>query len=149
MSVTFFSALSHIRSDMKEKMVKDSNPQCLSFSHEAFANLKWEEKNKEFRLQGKMYDVSSIKIEDDKVLVYCMFDKSESSLRHKLSNLFTDKPGNKNPLRLWVQILTQNYVNPAESSIPSLHRDFIMIQSPYIFKIHTFESELADPPPRG
>ena len=149
MSLTFFSTLSHIHVEMKEKVQNDNHTQCLTFTQETFANLKWEKKNKEFRLKGKMYDVSTIETEGDKVLVYCIFDKSETSLRHQLINLFNNKPGNKSPFRLWVQILAQNYFTPSESTLPLLHRDFIMIQSPYIFKIHTFENELADPPPRG
>ena len=149
MSLTFFSTLSHIREEMKEKVQDDSHTQSLTFTKDAFARLKWEKKNKEFRLKGKMYDVSAIETKGDKVLVYCIFDKTETRLRHQLIHLFSDKPGNKSPFRLWVQILAQNYFKPAEFTLPLLHRDFIMIQSSYVFRIHTFENELADPPPRG
>jgi len=148
-SLTFFSTLSHIRTEMKEKVQEDSHVQCLIFSQETYSQLKWEEKNREFRLKGKMYDVSAIKTQGDKVLVYCMFDKYETRLRDQLINLFSDKPGNKSPFRLWVQILAQNYLSPAEFTLPLFHQDYILIQSPYIFRIHTFENELADPPPRG
>ena len=134
---------------MKEKVQDDSHAQCLTFTKETYSQLKWEEKNKEFRLKGKMYDVSAIETKGDKVFVYCVFDKSETSLRHQLINLFSDKPGNKSPFRLWVQILAQNYFTPSESTLPFLHRDFIMIHNVYVFRIHTFENELADPPPRG
>lgn len=149
MSLTFFSTLSHIRTEMKQKVQDDSHAQRLTFTKETYAQLKWEEKNKEFRLKGKMYDVSTIETKGDNVLVYCIFDKSETSLRDQLINLFTDKPGNKSPFRLWFQVLAQNYFTPSESTLPLLDRNFIKLQSSYLFRIHTFENELADPPPRG
>ncbi len=149
MSVTFFSTLSHIRKDMKKQVHEDNHSQCLTLSHKAFSDLKWEEKNKEFRLNGKMYDVSKVVKKGNEVLIYCLFDKDETSLRNKLANLFNNHPGNKSPFRLWIQILAQNYLSPAEFTLPLFHQDYILIQSPYIFRIHTFENELADPPPRG
>jgi len=148
-SLFFFSELAHIRTEMKEQIGNDNSRQCLSFTKEAFANLKWEEKNKEFRLDGKMYDVSSVEINGDNIMVYCVFDKDETTLREKLAGLFTDKPGSHSPLRLWFKMLSQNYFTTPEFSMPVLNRGFIAIQYAYIFKIHTFENELADPPPRS
>ncbi|MBE0651711.1 MAG: hypothetical protein IH595_12840 [Bacteroidales bacterium] len=148
-SLFFFSALSHIHSEMKEQVADDKNPQCLIFSNEDFTNLKWEEKKKEFRLNGKMYDVSAIEIEGDQVMVYCVFDKKETNLRKKLADLFTDKPGNHNPLRLWVKMLSQNYFTTPQYEMPVLHRSYILMQDYYFFKVHAFENEMADPPPRS
>lgn len=145
----FFSELKHIRTEMKKQVGSDNNRQCLTFTKEAFANLKWEEKNKEFRLDGKMYDVSSVEINGDNILVYCVFDKDETTLRKKLAGLFTDDPKNNSPLRLWVKMLSQNYFTTPEFSMPVLNRDFMTIQYSYVFKVHTFENELADPPPRS
>ncbi len=121
----------------------------MTFTKEAFANLKWEEKNKEFRLHGKMYDVSSMAIDGDKILVYCVFDKDETSFRKNFADMFTDKPGSNSPLRLWVKLLLQNYFTTPEFSMPVLNRGFMTIQYSYVFKVHTFENELADPPPRS
>ncbi len=148
-TLVFFTALSHIRTEMKEQITDDESPQCIVFSRENFASLKWEKKNKEFRLDGKMYDVSTVEIKGDEVLVYCVFDKEETNLREKLAGLFNDKPGNHSPLRLWVKMLSQNYFTTPEFSMPVLHQGFVVIQNDYLFKVHSFENELADPPPRS
>lgn len=134
---------------MSEQITDDKNPQCIVLSREDFSGLKWEKKNKEFHLNGKMYDVSAVEIQGDAVLVYCVFDKEETNLRKKLAGLFNDKPGNHSPLSLWVKMLTQNYFTPPEFSMPVLHPGFIVIQDAYLFKVHSFENELTDPPPRS
>ena len=40
----------------------------------------WEEKNKEFSINGVMYDVASIKKADGKTYLYCINDKKEKEL---------------------------------------------------------------------
>ncbi|MBI5540584.1 MAG: hypothetical protein HY951_11035 [Bacteroidia bacterium] len=52
----------------------------LMFNKEEYANLVWEE-SKEFRLNGKMYDViSTVKNRDESITVYCIDDERESLL---------------------------------------------------------------------
>ena len=148
-SLFFFVSLSGVRTEMKTQLSEDRNLQCITFSQEDFSGLKWEKKNKEFRWEGKMYDVSKVEYNGDKILVYCIFDTGETDLRKTLAGLFNDKPGNHSPLRLWVKMLSQNYFTTPEFSLPVLHQDFTVVQSAYVFRIHSFENELADPPPRS
>ncbi|MEZ4922618.1 MAG: hypothetical protein R2780_05540 [Crocinitomicaceae bacterium] len=42
----------------------------------------WVRKNKEFRLQGKMYDVMSMEIKDGKIIFQCFLDIFESKVNH-------------------------------------------------------------------
>lgn len=52
----------------------------FSFNKKEYANLDWEE-SKEFRLNGKMYDViSTVNNRDESITVYCIDDERESLL---------------------------------------------------------------------
>ena len=48
--------------------------------------IKWEEENKEFSLNGKMYDVATIKIENGNTILYCLSDNKEDQVLDNLSS---------------------------------------------------------------
>lgn len=57
----------------------------FTFSGDEFTELEWTEQGREFRLNGKMYDISSIKKVNDDYVVSCKHDAVESFV----ANLFT------------------------------------------------------------
>ena len=57
--------------------------------------LEWEEKNKEFSLNGEMYDVAKIKIIDGKTHLYCINDKKEKQLLDNLVGAVNKNHDNK------------------------------------------------------
>ncbi len=50
----------------------------FTFSGDEFTELGWTEQGREFRLDGKMYDISSIKKVNDNYVVSCKYDVVES-----------------------------------------------------------------------
>jgi len=148
-SVFFFLELGHIRTSMTELLQKkDEKAVCLNFTKEAYASLKWDEKDKEFRFQGRMYDVSSVKIESDIVKVFCVFDKKETGLRGTLGNFFSNAPDKNLPPQGLVKVLSQKYFVSPVFSLSGLNNFSFLATKPYTFLVHTFENELTDPPPR-
>lgn len=50
------------------------------------SKIRWEEKNKEFSLDGVMYDVARIRMVEGKTYLYCLNDKKEKELLKDLVN---------------------------------------------------------------
>lgn len=57
--------------------------------------IEWEEKGKEFFLNGELYDVARIKKEEGKTLLYCINDKKEKKLLDKLVKAVNKNHDNK------------------------------------------------------
>jgi len=57
--------------------------------------LDWEEKNKEFSLNGEMYDVVRIEKKDGKTHLYCLNDKKEKELLDNLVKAVNKNSDNK------------------------------------------------------
>lgn len=57
----------------------------FTFSGDEFKGLEWTEQGREFRMDGKMYDISSIEKVNDGYIVSCKHDAIESFV----ANLFT------------------------------------------------------------
>lgn len=73
----------------------------LTLTQEEFENLEWTERNREFRLRGKMYDISSIESFDGGYLVYCKHDAIESFVvdlfKYQKSSIPDKDSSSKNP----------------------------------------------------
>ncbi|GHN01520.1 hypothetical protein WSM22_30090 [Cytophagales bacterium WSM2-2] len=59
---------------------KQEDIQVFTFSKSEFDSIVWEETNREFELEGKMYDVARIEYKDNKYFVYCENDYMEDLL---------------------------------------------------------------------
>ena len=55
----------------------------------------WEEENKEFSIEGVLYDVARIKKSDGKTFLYCINDKQEKQLLDGLAKAVNANHGNK------------------------------------------------------
>jgi hypothetical protein len=55
----------------------------------------WEEDEKEFSIDGKMYDVAKIKTINDIKYLYCLSDEQETILIKDLANTIQNKTGSK------------------------------------------------------
>jgi hypothetical protein len=58
----------------------DDEVNMFSFSEQEFYQINWQEKNKEFELKGKMYDVASIEFKNGVYKIYCENDLIEDLL---------------------------------------------------------------------
>lgn len=57
----------------------------FSFSGDEYKDMEWTEEGREFRMDGKMYDISSVEKVDNNYIVSCKHDVMESFV----ANLFT------------------------------------------------------------
>jgi hypothetical protein len=58
-------------------------------------NIVWEEDEKEFSIDGKMFDVAKIKIVNAKKYLYCISDEKETTLINNLALAVKSKTDNK------------------------------------------------------
>ncbi len=68
----------------------------LQFDHVSFAKIRWIDKDREFVLEGNLYDVVSIsRLDGNKVMIRCYHDHPESQVHIKLGEaLGLASPGN-------------------------------------------------------
>lgn len=107
----------------------------------------WEEENKEFSIQGVLYDVARIKKSDGKTFLYCINDKQEKQLLDGLAKAVNANHGNKqenNTIKsLLVDLVCMNDDEPSIFlSVPSTYSRFNVIL------VSSFE-EINIPPPKA
>ena len=115
---------------------------------EQFAGkIEWEEKGKEFSLDGILYDVVRIKKTDGKTFLYCINDKKEKQLLDNLAKAVNANHGNqqeKNNIKsLLLDLICMNDEPESRSfSVPSAYSYF------NVTLVSSFE-EITIPPPKG
>jgi hypothetical protein len=79
-----------LRCEMKERIkssLPESQLQHFAFSKQKTSSLDWERRGKEFRLNGKMYDVVRTEAKGDTIHFYCLRDDKETKLFAGLDQL--------------------------------------------------------------
>ena len=107
----------------------------------------WEEENKEFSIEGVLYDVARIKKSDGKTFLYCINDQQEKQLLDGLAKAVNANHGNKqeknNIKSLLVDIVCMNDdEGPGIFSVPFTYSCF------YVDLVSSFE-EINIPPPKA
>jgi hypothetical protein len=107
----------------------------------------WEEKNKEFSLDGILYDVSRIEKKEGKTFLYCINDKKEKQLLDDLAKAVNKDHGNKqgtnNIKSLLLDLVCMNdEEEPKTFSVPSAYSCF------NVTLVSSFE-EINSPPPKA
>jgi len=107
----------------------------------------WEEENKEFSIEGTLYDVVRIKKSEGKTFLYCINDKEEKQLLDGLANAANSNHGNKQEKNTIKSLLVDLVcVNDKEETIsfrvPSKYSPFNVIL------VSSFE-EINIPPPKA
>jgi hypothetical protein len=151
-SLLFFPELQRIRTVMRLKLEENNedvgNAEFI-FTKEAFAQLQWTKKDKEFLYKGKMYDVASVKKEGNRMRVFCFFDKDETGLRQKLKAFFSVSHDKNLPLQTTAKVLSLKYVAYAVIPFNLFNNSLPLIPKPYSFSLSVFENEISDPPPKA
>lgn len=111
----------------------------------------WEEKNKEFSLDGVMYDVASIKKVDGKIYLYCINDKKEKELLDNLVKAVRSANDNNNNRQSGNSIKIQfpDLIADKNETEPSV---LVSINPQYIsFNVDLVTSvkEVSSPPPKA
>jgi len=107
----------------------------------------WEEENKEFSIEGVLYDVARIKKNDGKTFLYCINDKQEKQLLDGLAKAVNANHGNKqenNTIKsLLIDLLCMNdEEGPGIFSVPFPYSRF------NVTLVSSFE-EINIPPPKA
>jgi len=115
---------------------------------EQFADkIEWEEKGKEFSLDGILYDVVRIKKTDGKTLLYCINDKKEKQLLNNLATAVNANHGTKQEKNTIKSLLldlvcSKDEEKSASFSVPPVYSPF------NVTLISSFE-EINIPPPKA
>jgi hypothetical protein len=100
-SVTFFAQRAMVRNQVKKslKAQKLKSAQTFRFSKAEYNELQKFENNKEFLMNGGMYDIVALKTVQDSVLLLAFYDHKETSLLEKFLGFFkeqnSDQPASK------------------------------------------------------
>ena len=105
----------------------------------------WEEKNKEFSLDGILYDVARVEKIEGKTFLYCINDKKEKQLLDNLVKAVNKNHDNKRGRNIKPVLPDLVFINPPESP------GFFSVSSQYgFFKVSlvSFYKEIYSPPPK-
>jgi len=138
---------------IKEEMERELLAYIPDSSLEVFVaeefgdKIVWEEENKEFSIEGVLYDVARIKKSDGKTFLYCINDKQEKQLLDGLAKAVNANHGNKqenNTIKsLLIDLVCMNDEEPSIFlSVPSTYSRFNVIL------VSSFE-EINIPPPKA
>jgi len=109
--------------------------------------IEWEEKNKEFSLNGILYDVARIEKKEGKTFLYCINDKKEKQLLDDLAKAVNkdhdNKQGTNNIKSLLLDLVCMSNEEEIRSfSVPSGYSSF------NVTLVSSFE-EINSPPPKA
>jgi predicted transcriptional regulator len=138
---------------IKEKIEKELLTNIPESSLEVFVaeelgnKIVWQEDNKEFSIDGVLYDVARIKRTDGKTFLYCINDKQEKQLLDNLAKAVNANHGNKqeknNIKSLLLDLVCMNDEEEVRSfSVPSIYSCF------NVTLVSSFE-EINSPPPKA
>jgi len=107
----------------------------------------WEEENKEFSLDGILYDISRVEKKEGKTFLYCINDKKEKRLLDDLAKAVNkdhnNKQGTNNIKSLLLDLVCMSdEEEPKTFSVPSAYSSF------NITPVSSFE-EINCPPPKA
>lgn len=97
-----------IRHEMEEKL---ENAQLHTIYVEK-ASFSWFKKNKEIKVDGRMFDVKSIRLENDHYVITGLFDDEETALHRQLEKMQSD-PRQGTDAKQILKLLTQQVFVPA------------------------------------
>ena len=109
--------------------------------------IEWQEKNKEFSLDGILYDVARVEKKEGKTFLYCINDKKEKQLLDNLVKAVNknhdNKQGRNNIKSLLLDLVCMSdEEDPKTFSVPSAYSSFNVIL------VSSFE-EINSPPPKA
>jgi hypothetical protein len=116
----FYSLFIFRQADIKEEMAeKISNAsstehsETLTFDKADFAKLLFNDNGKEFRYNGRLYDVVNIKNSGNQVTVVVEYDANETALLETFGSLFSqqqDRDQSSSPVKTMLGHFQQDYI---------------------------------------
>lgn len=115
-------------------------------AEQVFDKIVWEEKNKEFSLDGVLYDVARIEKKDGKTFLYCINDKKEKQLLDDLVKAINTDHGNKQG-RNNIKALLLDLVCMSDEEEPKTFSASSAYSCFEVTLVSSFE-EINSPPPK-
>lgn len=126
--------------------IPDSSLEVI-IAEEIADKIEWEEENKEFSLEGTMYDVARIEKKDGKTFLYCINDKKEKQLLDNIVKAVNKNHDNKQGRNNIKSILLDLVCMSEEEEITSFSVP-LAYSSLNVTLVSSFE-EIHSPPPRA
>ena len=123
----------------------------LNFSINTFRKINWKKQNKEFIYKGNLYDVKSIKITDNKIIIKCIVDNKENLIYKNMSlfinNFVATNSLSKNHKNLTLKFFKFNFIN--KTLIFNFTKNNSNVLSFYFTIFYkNFIKEVIPPPPK-
>jgi len=138
-----------IKEEMEKEMLTRIPESSLEVivAEELGDKILWQEDNKEFSIDGVLYDVARIKKSEGKTFLYCINDKQEKQLLDDLAKAVNANHGNKQEKNTIKSLLADLVcINDEEQStifsVPSTYSLF------NVTLVSSFE-EIYSPPPKA
>ena len=133
---------------MEREMLKKIPESSLEvFVAEQYGDrIEWREKDREFSIDGMLYDVARIKRSEGKTFLYCINDKKEKELLDNLVKAVDKNHDNKREKNIKPVLPDLVFINPAELPV------FFSVSSQYHFlnvTLVTSYEEVNSPPPKA
>lgn len=142
----------YIREDVEKNIIKQlPNDELVKFvfTESEFQHIEWERENKEFRFQGKLYDIVRNESFNGKHVFYCFDDKKEAKIKQQITDY--QQQHTKNNFIAFYNLLLQSYIPPQNFTFQLLNNHFIQSRNCFEFTsfyLSTF-LEKQSPPPWG
>lgn len=137
-----------LKEEIKKEMLAHIPDSSLEvFVQEDLGNkIEWEEDEKEFFLDGALYDVARIKKEDGKTYLYCINDRKEKMLLDNLAKAINKNHDNKRNRNLKPALADLISIVPMEPPVFfSVSSQYIPFTTPLVVSF----KESNSPPPRA
>jgi hypothetical protein len=120
---------------------EDEDLSVITFSTAEFKSIEWTEENREFTLDGKMYDVARVEKKNGVYSVYCEHDAFEDAMIAWMKINGQKSKSKNNPVTPFFEMKAGFECQPGFSE----HQK--NTKQPYCFYT-SYEPELHTPPPR-
>ena len=107
-------------------------------------SIHWIKKNKEFTVNGEMYDVVEIKIKNNKKYIYCLNDIKEKQLIAR----FTRHNRRRNKILNIIKKVTADKYVPVQATIDQLNNETAVCFGIYNCNFKSITGDVYSPPPQ-
>jgi hypothetical protein len=144
----FFFANLHAEQEMKERLEKEAL-QTITIAQQ---KIQWIKSGKECRINGRMFDVHSMEISGNNVVLHGLFDEEENQLQTRAAALIHQEQDNNNNTRngvalVWMNLLYQQ--NTTTGLLLNIPENLATVPpSAYCNHYHSLPVSIHTPPPK-
>ncbi len=142
-----FSQKEAVKEEIKNNL-KDEELEIISFTDNKL-NIFWEEEEKEFLLNGEMYDVVKTKTVNGKQLLYCINDKKEKSLVDNYNTITKHNSSADKKGKVTIDDVTNLFVYTEEINCRQDYELFLNHYSSYVSHLPGSFTDKISPPPKA